>query len=53
MICKSSIRSQLNYGNIIYNQAYNASFQQKSFKYNAALVITEAKRKTSKEKPFE
>ena len=54
-ICKSFIRPHLDYGDIIYDQAHNASFQQKvqSIQYNAALAITEALRGTSKEKLFE
>ena len=47
-IYKSFIRPNLDYGDIIYHQAYNASFQ-----YNAALAITGAIRGTSKEKLFE
>ena len=43
-IYKSSIRPHLDYGDIIYDQAYNVSFQQKveSTQYNAALAITGA-----------
>ena len=49
-IYKSFIRSHLDYGGIIYDQAYNVSFQQKveSFQYNAALAIIGAIRGTSK-----
>ena len=52
---KLFIRPHLDYGDIIYYQAYNASFQQKveSIQYNAALAITEAIRGTSIEKIFE
>ena len=51
-IYKSFIRPHLDYGDIIYDQAYNASFPQKldSIQYNAALAITGAIRGTSKEK---
>ena len=54
-IYKSFIRPQLDYGDIIYDQVYNASFQQKveSIKYNAALAITRPIGGTSKEKLFE
>ena len=40
-IYKSFIRPHLDYGDIIYHQAYNASFYQKldSIQYNAALAI--------------
>ena len=49
-IYKSFIRPHLDYGDIIYDQAYNASFYQKlgSVQYNAALAI----RGTSKEKLY-
>ena len=51
-IYKSFIRSHLDYGDIIYDQAYNVSFHQKieSIQYNAALAITGAIRGTSREK---
>ena len=53
-IYKSFIRPHLDYGDIIYYQAYNASFHQKldSIQYNAALAITGAIRGTSKEKLY-
>ena len=49
---KSFIRPHFAYSDIIYDQAYNTSFQQKveSIQYNAALAITGAIRETSKEK---
>ena len=48
-ICKSFIRPHLDYGDIIYDQAYNASFHQKIklLQYNACLAITGAIRGTS------
>ena len=54
-IYKSFIRPHLDYGDIIYDQVYNASFQQKveSIKYNAALAITRPIGGTSKGKLFE
>ena len=54
-IYKSFIRSHLDYGHIIYDQSYNASFHQKldSIQYNAALAITGAIRRTSKEKLYD
>ena len=53
-IYKSFIRSHLDYGDIIYDQAYNVSFHQKieSIQYNAALAITGAIRGTSREKLY-
>ena len=41
-VYKSFIRPRIDYGDIIYNQAYNASFHRKlkSIQYNAALAIT-------------
>ena len=54
-IYKSFIRPHLDYGNVMYDQAYNVSFQQKveSIQYNAAVAIMEAICGTSKEKLFE
>ena len=51
---KSFIRPYLDYGNIIYDQVYNALFHQKldSVQYNAALAITGTIRGTSKEKLY-
>ena len=53
-ICKSIIRPHLDYGDIIYDQAYNVSFHQKleSIQYNSALAITDAKGGTSTEKLY-
>ena len=50
-IYKTFIRPHLDYGNIIYDQAYNTSFHQKLelLQYNACLAITGAIRGTSKE----
>ena len=54
-IYKSFIRPHLDYGNVMYDQAYNVSFQQKveSIQYNAAVAITGAISGTSTEKLFE
>ena len=54
-IYKLFIRPHLDYGDIIYDQAYNTSFHQKlhSVHYNAALAITGAIRGTSKEKLYD
>ena len=43
-IYKSFIRPHLDYGNIMYDQAYNASFHQKlePIQYNSTLAITGA-----------
>ena len=48
---KAFIRPHLDYGDNLYDQAYNMSFQQKpkSIQYNACLAITGAIRGTSKE----
>ena len=53
-IYKSFIRSHLDYGDVIYDQAYIAPFQQKieSVQCNTALAITGAIRGTSKEKLY-
>ena len=47
---KASVRPHLNYGDIIYDQAHNASFHQK---YNACLAITGAIRGSSREKIYQ
>ena len=54
-IYKSFIRPHLDYGDIIYDQAYNNSFHQKleSIQYNATLAITGAIRGTSTEKLYQ
>ena len=54
-IYKSFIRPHLEYGDIIYDQAYNASFHQKLelLQYNACLAITGAIRFTLREKLYE
>ena len=51
-IFKSFIRPLLDYGNIIYDRAYNTSFHHNivSIQYNAALAITGTVRGTSEEK---
>ena len=53
-IYKSFIRPHLDYGDIIYDKAFNESFHAKleSFQYNAALAITGAIRGTSTEKIY-
>ena len=54
-IYKSFIRPHLDYGDIIYDQAYNASFHQKLelLQYNACLAITGAIRGTSRKELYE
>ena len=54
-IYKCFIRPHLDYGDIIYDQAYNLSFHQKleSIQYNAALALTGAIRGRSREKLFQ
>ena len=53
-IYKSFIKPRLDFGDIIYNRAYNRSFQQKveSIQNNEALAITGAIYRTSKEIKF-
>ena len=50
-IYKAFVRPHLDYGDILYDQAYNMSFHHKleSIQYNACLAITGAIRGTSKE----
>ena len=54
-IYKTFIRSQLDYADIIYDQAYNSAFHDKleSIQYNACLAITGAIRGTSTEKIYQ
>ena len=54
-IYKPFLRPHLNYGDIIYDEAYNASFHHKLelLQYIACLVITAAIRGTSKEKVYQ
>ena len=54
-IYKCFIRPHLDYGDIIYDQAYNLSFHQKleSIQYNAALPLTGAIRGSSREKLYQ
>ena len=54
-IYKSFVRPHLDYGDIIYDQTYTASFHQKieSFQYNSALAIAGAIRGTSKGKLYQ
>ena len=54
-IYKAFVRLHLDYGDILYDQAYNMSFHHKleSIQYNACLAITGAIRGTSKEKLYQ
>ena len=54
-IYKAFIRPYLDYGDTLYDQAYNMSFHQKleSIHYNACLAIPGAIRATSKEKLYQ
>ena len=54
-IYKSFIRPHIDYGDVIFDQAYNNSFHEKlnNFQYNASLAITGAIRGTSKEKLYQ
>ena len=52
---KAFVRPHFDYGDIIYDQAHNASFHQKleSLQYNACLAITGAIRGSSREKIYQ
>ena len=54
IIYKSFIRPHLDYGDVIFDQAYTASFHQKieSVEYNSVLAVTGAIRGISKEKLY-
>ena len=55
MINISFIRPHLDYGDAIFDQAYNKSFHEslESLQYNASLAITRAIRGTSKQKLYQ
>ena len=54
-IHKAFVRPYLDYGDILYDQAYNIPFHHKleSIQYNACLAITGAVQGTSKEKLYQ
>ena len=54
-IYKSFIRPYLDYGDILYDKAFNESFHQKieSIQYNACLAITRSIRGSSREKIYQ
>ena len=54
-VYKFFIRPRLDYGDIIFDQAFNKSFHDnlESIQYNASLAITGARRGTSKEKLYQ
>ena len=54
-IYKVFIRPHLDYGNVVYDQAFNNSFQAKmdSIQYNICLAITGIIQGTSREKIYE
>ena len=54
-IYKSFLRPHLDYGDVIYDRAFNESFQNKleSVQYDAALAITRAIRGSSREKLYQ
>ena len=55
LLYKYFIRLPVDYGDIIYDQAYNLSFHQKleSIQYNAALALTRAIRDSSRGKLYQ
>ena len=54
-IYKSFIRPHLDYGDVIYDQTFNLSFQQKmeTIQYNPALAIASAIRGSAREKLYQ
>ena len=54
-IYKAFIRPRLDYGDVIFDEAFNNSFHQRleSIQYNDALAITGAIRRISKEKLYQ
>ena len=55
IIYKAFVRPHLDYGDLLYDQAYNASFHQKleKIRYSACIAITGAIRSLSKEKIYQ
>ena len=55
IIYKSFIWPHIDYGDIVYDRAFNESFHKnlESIQYNAAIAITGAIRGTSSEKIFQ
>ena len=53
-IYKAFVRPHVDYGDVLYDQAFNALFHEKleSIQYNAFLALTGAIRGTSKEKIY-
>ena len=53
-VYKALVKSHLDYGDVLYDQAFNASFHEKleSIQYNTCLALTGAIRGTSKEKIY-
>ena len=51
---KTFVRPYLDYGDIIYDEAYNETFYQKleSIQYNACLALSGAIRGSSRENPY-
>ena len=51
---KASVRPHLDYGDMIYDEAYNERFHQKleSIQYNACLALSGAIRGSSREKLY-
>ena len=51
-IYKSCVRPHLDYGDVIFDKAYNSSFQQRleSLQYKASLAVTGAIKGSSTEK---
>ena len=53
-IYKNFVRPHLDYGNVIYDEAYNETFHQKlePIQYNACLALSGAIRESSREKLY-
>ena len=53
-IYKAFIRTHLDYGDVLYDQAFNTSFHSKMeyIHYNVCLAMTEAFQGTSREKTY-
>ena len=52
-ICKAFVRLHQDYGDVLFNEALNNSFHQRSIRYNAVIAITVAIRGISKKKLYQ
>ena len=49
---KAFVRPHADYGDIVYDKAYNETFHQKLYSINSCLTLSRAIRGSSREKPY-